>query len=233
MSKNFNLGDTVEIIDWSYMPTVTKKEISTLKVGHFYQVFMNFAGTITCDICKVVVCKKGLGWEHQNKGIILVSEADIWEEMYSPPVIGKFYKPYDGSWCQDVNTGQDYDFNRNQTFKIVSEPYIYTFQTRFGQKLTRDFINLVSDTGIIFRVLHLGKFVEEPIVEEVKAEFTFAEKWPKEGSAIMLYNKFAEVCGRSDVWDYMKFSIFNGLPRVSDVNGKYQSVDSSDIWKYI
>ena len=85
-----------------------------------------------------------------------------WLQKPAGASVGDFFKPFDNSYCIDLETGNDayltpgycWDYEVGASFKIVEEPYWSLVKNVFGKFTPYLFVNVISTkTGRYYRVL--------------------------------------------------------------------------------
>lgn len=85
-----------------------------------------------------------------------------WLQKPTGASVGDFFKPFDNSYCIDLETGNDayltpgycWDYEVDASFKIVEEPYWSLVKNVFGKFTPYLFVNVISTkTGRYYRVL--------------------------------------------------------------------------------
>lgn len=85
-----------------------------------------------------------------------------WLQKPAGASVGDFFKPFDNSYCIDLETGNDayltpgycLDYEVGASFKIVEEPYWSLVKNVFGKFTPYLFVNVISTkTGRYYRVL--------------------------------------------------------------------------------
>lgn len=85
-----------------------------------------------------------------------------WLQKPTNASVGDFLKPFDNSYCIDIETGNDayltpgccLDYEVGASFKIVEEPYWSLVKNVFGIYTPYLFVNVISTkTGRYYRVL--------------------------------------------------------------------------------
>ena len=85
-----------------------------------------------------------------------------WLQKPAGASVGDFFKPFDNSYCIDLETGNDayitpgycWYYEVGASFKIVEEPYWSLVKNVFGKFTPYLFVNVISTkTGRYYRVL--------------------------------------------------------------------------------